>query len=159
MLQSHVWRFPKHNTLRNILPDTALIFVVIYWISKSRVLKMHLSEIYLSSSQVILATITKEIFSMQIVPLLQFSLVTPSLSHLENILLGTRLCFTLEFFTPSQWGRSIAPVFVKITAASLCDNHQSHCGHWYCHSSTISSVWGDSVHGCHLILQLLSKFP
>lgn len=73
---------------------------------KLRGLKMHLSKIYLSGCQVILAAIAKEIVWMQIAPLSSF----PSSSHpfeiWKNVLLGIRACFPLECLI--QWSRRIA---------------------------------------------------
>lgn len=114
-------------------------------------LKTHLGETYLSSCQVILATITKEIVPEQTTPPVKLPLITPSLRDRESVLLGTRLCFPPEYLIPNQWSKGIAPVL-----ASLCGNPPSHSRHLLSpQDSTVSSLRSDSTHGCHLLLQEL----
>lgn len=116
---------------------------------KFRAPKTQLGETYLSSCQVILATISKEIFSVQTAPLGQLPLITPSLSDLESMLLGTRLCFPPQYLIPNQWSKGTGPIL-----ASLCGNHSSHSRHLLSpQDSMVSSLRGDSMHGCHLLLQ------
>lgn len=112
-------------------------------------LKTHLGETYLSSCQVILATITKETVPEQTTPLVHPRLITPSLRDLESMLLGTKLCFPPEYLIPNQWSKGMAPVL-----ASLCGNPPSHSRHLLSpQDSTVSSLRGNSTHGCHLLLQ------
>lgn len=92
--------------------------------------KTHLGETYLSSCQVILATITKEIFSVQTAPPVRLPLITLSLSDLERMLLGTRLLFLPEYLIPNQWSKGIAPssqvcVVILHSIADTCSLHKT----------------------------------